>query len=104
MYDHLVRAYGLEVQMIDDWSEAVIPDGHKIVLLDQNAATSLDKFVHPEKAVYVVGKSGMDIHAMIPHDCSNEECVIIPTPVNISLFGVVASGIVLHHRSAQWLS
>jgi len=98
MWEQLALAYGAEVQIIGDWNEAVIPDGHKIVLVESEGAEEITTFTHPENVVYVFGRTSLDIHGLIPHDCSNGECVRIDTPNPNGLFGVEAAAIVLHRR------
>ncbi len=93
-WDHLVRAFGGELQMIRDWTEAVIPNGATIVIADEFGVDELATFEHPESAVYVFGRSAQDLAHMVPYDVS----VRIDTPETVSLFGVCAAAIILRSR------
>lgn len=97
-WDHLCRAYdGVELQMIKKWDEAEIPEGYTVVLVDGAGDVPIMDFKHPEKAVYVFGRTLLDIYTEID-DKDYEVSVNIPTTQSVPLFGVVAGGIVLQDR------
>ena len=98
-WDQTCRAYGVSLQLIErDWNEAEIPTGHSVVILDQAGAVDLVEFVHPENAVYIFGRTGMnDLLTAIEHDCS----VRIETPQPKSMFGISVCGAVLHDRRSK---
>jgi len=98
MWDHLCRAYGVELQMINDWSEAVIPQSSTIYLMDEEGNEMLDDHEFDHSGVYVFGRTGMRLPLSIP----NYNYIIrIPTPNNICLFGIVSAAVLL---GAKWQS
>lgn len=99
-WDHLCRAFGAELQMISDWSEAIIPNGHSVVVLDEPGEHSLSSFEHPENVVYVFGRTGLNNLASFI-DC--DACVRIEYEPDLPLFGISACSMVLYDRSLkQW--
>lgn len=99
MWTDLCRAYGLSLQLIDSFAEAVYPPGVPIVALDETGVEKLSEFTHPKDAVYVFGRTHVNtIQDMIPatHSLRIEYPVHPPC-----LFGVVAAAIVLSHRGQQ---
>jgi len=98
IFNQLARAYNAELQMIRDWSEAIIPEAHSLVIVDEAGVNDIKSFTHPENAVYVIGRTSLDVHQTVPHNCAAGECVRIDTPNSISLFGHSAAAIVLSRR------
>ena len=99
MFGQLAKAYDVdELQMIRNWEDAEIPPDHKLVIVEQNGLEEIETFVHPENAVYVIGRTSLNIHTLISHDCNAGECVQIDTPKFSSLFGISAAAIVLSRR------
>jgi len=97
MFSQLARAYDADLQMIRSWNEAVIPEGYEVILVEENGKQELETFIHPKNAVYVIGRAGLNIHTIIPHNCA-KECVRIDTPKPVCLFGISAAAIVLSRR------
>lgn len=92
MWDHLCRAYGVELQMIRNWDEAIIPDGAKIYAVDEEGEMSLEEHTIDMNGVYVFGRTHLDLLKEIDN---YEQSIRIDTPNAISLFGIVAAGILL---------
>lgn len=88
-WDHICRAYGVELQMIDDWAEAVVPDGHAVVALDEEGTDALES-VPTSNVVFVIGRTGMKLS-----DISPDYVVVLKTPEPVSLFGISAGSILL---------
>jgi hypothetical protein len=97
MFYQLAKAYDAELQMIRNWDDAIISDGYKLVIVEEDGVQELETFIHPENAVYVVGRTGLDLHDYIPHNCE-KECVRIDTPKPFALFGISAAAIILSRR------
>ena len=99
-WSNLCRSYEMDFQLLEhSWDEAVIPENHSIVILDEAGESSLDSFIHPEKCVYVFGKTGMnDLIQTIPHDFS----VRVNAPDSKSMFGVSVCCAVLYDRLIKW--
>ena len=93
-YSHLARAFGCEFQMIRAWEEAVVPEGHTIIVCDELGVDESRTFVHPTDAVYVFGRSAQDLMGTVP----NATSIRILTPEAISLFGICAASIILRDR------
>lgn len=88
MWDHLCRAYGIGLQMIREWSEAVVPEGSCIYLIDEDGAVKMSDHIIDPSGVYVFGRT----HLNLLREVGNHEVSIrIDTPNPISLFGVVAA-------------
>ena len=98
-FGQLAKAFGVDWQMIREWSEAEIPEGSSIVVCEQVGSVDLKDFEHPEKAVYVFGRTGHNITNVIP---SYDHSLHIPTPRNISLFSIEAASIIMVHRFRLW--
>ena len=97
-WSNLCRSYGTPFQLLEDWDEAIIPEDHKIVVLDEVGDQSLDTFVHPEKCVYVFGRTGInDLPIIIPCDFS----VRVNAPHSKSMFGVSVCCAVLYDRNIK---
>lgn len=94
MWDHLCRAYGAELQMVESWDEAEIPEGHTLVVFDQ-AGTPMNDFKHPKDAVYAFGRSRLSLASVAEAD----HVISIETPNPISLFGISAGSIALEDRN-----
>lgn len=91
LWDQLTRAFGVELQIVRRWDEAVVPEGSVVVLLDEAGETELAEYEHPRDAVYVFGNSGFDRFQVTGAD----EVVRIETPEPIPMFGVTAAALVL---------
>lgn len=112
-WDHLTRAYGANLQMIRDWSEAEIPVGSWIVLLDETGYTDLatigdidtaiaasDAGVMPEDITLIFGRTAQDLLTSIP-EADWHYAFKITTPQAIPMFGVNACAIALFALD-QW--
>ena len=93
-YSHLARAFGCEFQMIRAWEEAVVPEGHTVVVCDETGLAESRTYAHPTDAVYVFGRSAQDVMGAVPHAIS----IRVDTPATISLFGISAASIILQDR------
>lgn len=104
-WDHLCRAYGADLQMIRDWSEAVVPEGYAVILLDENgpidlstpadviaAAQQSQAGALPENMVLVFGRTAQDLLTTVPDYYG---AFRIMTPNEVSMFGVNAAAIAL---------
>lgn len=97
-WDNLARSFGIELQLIYDISEAEIPEDHKVIVLDETGDYELHDFSHPEKVVYIFGRTLLNrLQDIIPHDY----CVKITTQENKSMFGISVAGIVLYDRACK---
>ena len=94
-WNHVCRAYGAFLELVEEPQEGIIPEGHTVVVLEEQGTTNLEDFDHPKDAVYVFGRSGLNgIQEMIDYDAS----VKIKTVDDVCLFGISAVGIVLYDR------
>lgn len=96
-WDHLCRAYGAELQMVRDWTEAEIPEGAQVVLIDEAGVSDVPLFII-EDLVLVFGRSAQDLITAIPSD-KWDSSYVIHTPNNVPMFGVSAAAIVLDRIS-----
>lgn len=98
-WDHLCRAYSVDLQMVDSWSEADVPSGYRVAIMDEDGTQPLESFLLSLKAqpfydiVYVFGRTGMNLMSEIP---SYDHSIYIDTPNKISLFGISAGSILLY--------
>lgn len=92
-YQCVALAFGASFQLVREWSEAEIPEGADVVVVDEGGETESRAFRHPENAVYVFGRSGQSLMG-IPHAAS----VRVETPLRKSLFGISAASIILRDR------
>lgn len=94
---HLCRAYGVDFQLVRDWSEAK-PSG-RVYLVDESGETPLHEHNVDPDGTYVFGRTHLDLFkAGVPHHGS----VYIDTPNPVSMFGVSAASIVLARWADQW--
>ena len=100
MWTDLCRAYDVKLQLIEHFEEAVYVSGVPVVAVDETGISALDVFAHPKDAIYVFGRTHINlIQDIVPASTS----VRIEYPVHPPcLFGVVAAAIVLEHRRQQW--
>jgi hypothetical protein len=81
--------------LLERLSDIELPPGHEVVALDETGDVMLHEFRHPEKAVYVLGYSGLiGLQKHIPADYS----VRVDTPHDFSIFGISIAAIVLYDR------
>jgi hypothetical protein len=93
-WDHLCRAYGVDLQMIDRWEEAEVPDGATVIGADEAGAVDVRECSPPNgDVVYVFGRSSQDLTRTI----SAHMFVSIRTPHPISMFSIAAGAILLEH-------
>jgi hypothetical protein len=92
-WDHLCRAYGAELQMVRDWTEATIPVGSRVILIDEAGDDDITPFML-DHLVLVFGRSAQDLITAIPEN-EWDASFTIKTPNNVSMFGVSAAAIVL---------
>ena len=60
-WSNLTRSFMATYDLIKDFSEIVIPDGYKVVVMDETGDVRLQDFQHPENAVYIFGRSTLNI-------------------------------------------
>ncbi len=90
MWNHLCRAYGIELQMVKEWSEADVGD-KSVYLVDQEGTESLASHEIDHDGVYVFGRTHLNLLKLgITHQAS----VVIASPQPISLFSISAGSIV----------
>ncbi|RLG68962.1 hypothetical protein DRN93_01465 [archaeon] len=92
LYQQTCAAYGQPFEFIEE-----VPKGRSIVIVDEKGDIPLEEFEHPEDAVYVFGRTGMDLKLLYPEYPS----VRIDTPYSSPLFGCVACGIILEDRKRK---
>ena len=95
VWDHLCRAYGVEFQMLSHWREAVVPEGARVVLFDESGETTLAEHEVDLDAVYVFGRTALNLPFEVGLEGFYDEVVRIPTPQPITLFGFAAAAILL---------
>ena len=102
LYDHLCRAYDVELKMVKTIEEVEnLKNNKEIIIFDEKGDIPLEKFEHIENAFYIFGRTGQDLK----HDFPNAISVKIETDKPIPLFGAVACGIVLEdRRRKKWQS
>lgn len=91
MWDHLCRAYNVEVQLIREWSEA-ITDGRPIYLFVEEGTELMSTHVIDPNGLYVFGRTGLNLLLAVPEYTKS---IKIETPNEISLFGVCAASMFL---------
>lgn len=94
MWSHLARAYGADLQLLENLSEMDCDPNAQIIVVDEEGSVVLSDYEHPENAVYVFGRSQQRLLPLF----DDVDSVRIDTPNPISLFGVVAAGIVMDAR------
>ena len=92
LYQQTCAAYGQPFEFVEE-----LPNQKTIVIVDENGKIPLEEFEHPEDAIYVFGRTGMDLMQLYPGYLS----VRINTPYKSSLFGCVACGIILEDRKRK---
>lgn len=98
-WDNLCRSFGVDLQLVVEFSEIVVPDGYAVVVMDESGEDSLEDFTHPENVIYIFGRSTLNrIQDGITHDHS----VQINTVEQKGIFGVSIAGALLYARSLQW--
>ena len=94
MWDHLCRAYDVDVQLIDEWSEAVVPEGYAVVAFDQDGTDEVGAYTPPGDVAYVFGHTGQNL--VVALEGVLTDAVRIDTPSDVSLFPVCAAAIALY--------
>lgn len=99
LYNHLAIAYNCDSQLIRDWSEAVVPDGWPVILAYEHGELESRQFRHPENAVYVFGRTALDLLGAVP----NPDVILrVDTPgSSLGMFGAQIAAIVLRDRQQQ---
>lgn len=110
-WDHLCRAYGVELQMVRSWAEAEVPEGSAVILLDESGLMDLAQIgdidaaiansqagTLPEHMTLVFGRTAQDLMTTVPDYFF---AFRITTPNAISMFGVNACAIALFALD-QW--
>jgi len=98
MWDHLCRSMEQDLQLITDFSEANIPSDGKIIIMDESASDTLQSFVHPDNAVYVFGRSGLN---KMQDRHYSDYAIRIDTVTDVCLFGIEAASMVLYDRMVK---
>lgn len=96
MWDHLCRAYGVELQMIREWREATIPEGSLIYLIAEDGTVEMSDHAVDRKGIYVFGRTHLDLLLEVG---DYEASIHIGTPHPVSLFGIVAAAMLLSRMS-----
>lgn len=97
MYQHLTEAFVAEFQLIRDWADAEIPEGWPVIVMHETGQVESRDYVHPENAVYVLGKTGQALlQAVSPYD----DVLRIHSPFAQELWGIQVAAIVLRDRQA----
>ena len=92
-WDHMCRAYEVELQMVRSWEEVVLPEDAKVVILEE-AGDSVFPVVDGN-VVLVVGRTAQNLLTYLPEGTWHGSYAI-KTPQPIPMFGVSAAAIVLH--------
>jgi hypothetical protein len=92
-WDHLCRAYGVDLQMVRTWEEAEISPEETVAIVDEAGSSyQVNNLKSIPNCVLVFGRSNQDLTTCIPdYDLS----VRIQTPRDVSMFGVSAAAIIL---------
>lgn len=69
-----------QVTEVSDLTEVINSTDHEVVFVDDKGDTSLRDFVHPENALYVLGKAGQS--PMVSHRKAGDSAVCIDTHAN----------------------
>jgi hypothetical protein len=102
LYNHISIAYNVQFQLIRDWSEAEIPEGHLLVVAHETGSIESKDFDHPsDNVVYVFGRTGLHLLGNVP----NPDSVIrIDTPGSSDgVFGHQVAAIILRDRQIRGL-
>lgn len=102
MFNHLAHAYGGEAQMIRDWSEAVVPENHTIIVAEEAGSLESKDYKHPADAVYVFGRTHMATATLINY-CNPKVIIRIDTPQAVELWGIQVAAMILRDRQNQGL-
>ena len=106
-WDHLCRAYGVDLQMVRSWDDVIIPEGAKVILLDEAGMMDLaeigdiDNAINSDNIVLVFGRTAQDLTTNLPEG-SWDFAFRITTPNAIPMFGVNACAIALFALE-QWV-
>jgi len=93
LWDHACRSFGVDLQLIDDWSEAIVPENSNIYLLDESGDVDLMTFSVDPDGTYVFGKTGMSLPNVIP---SYTSVIKLTTPnSHITMFGITVGSILM---------
>lgn len=92
LWDQLCSAFNVPFQLIDDWSQAIIPNESKIYLFEEDGQEDFNNHTIDISGVYVFGKTHLNIMNVVP---TYEQSIKIVTPQPICLFGVSAASILL---------
>lgn len=106
-WDHLCRAYGVDLQMVRSWGEAIIPEDYYVYLIDEAGEVDIAKpeqlledvqnstiGAFPPNIVLVFGRTAQDLTTYIPND-DWYASYKITTPSTVPMFGVNAGAITL---------
>jgi tRNA(Leu) C34 or U34 (ribose-2'-O)-methylase TrmL len=82
LWDHACRSFGVDLQLIDDWSEAIVSENSNIYLLDESGNVDLMTFSVDMDGTYVFGRTGM----ILPNLISSYTSVIkLTTPSRFNI-------------------
>jgi len=93
-WDHLCRAYGADLQMINAWDEAVVPDGYSVCAVDEAGVTEIKNYAPPTDVVYVLGNSTSSPLLLL--GASADDSIRVDTPEDVCPFPISIGGILLH--------
>ena len=77
----------------------------RLVVLDKDYSTvSLQEYIHPEDALYIVGPDSdrVNISALNAYEADRLDVVQILTPLDAPMWSPVALGIALYDRIIKW--
>lgn len=95
MWDHLCRAYDVDLEMVHHWKEVKSQTDKPIYIFIENGTIPLVEFDLDPEGIYVFGRTALDLASEVK---SYKESIRIETPKEISLFGVVAAAIFIHEK------
>lgn len=99
-WSHLCRAFGVDYQLVYNFSDIEIPSGHSVVVMDETGDIDIRDFIHPLNCTYVLGRSGLNnIQDQIAHDY----VVKIPQKNDVCYFGISVASMILYDRLTKWL-
>lgn len=98
MWYHLAKAFDQDFEIVQEVSDIAIPKDSTVVIVDETGDTNLDDFEHPENAVYIFGRAGIQ---RLQERIYCDHVIRIDTPNKICLFAEEAAAIVLYDRAKK---
>lgn len=95
MWSNLCRSMNEPFQLVESLENIEIDDGYEVVAIDESGDDLLQDFIHPDKAVYLFGRSCLN---RIQDIVKSDHVVKVATPSSKDIFGISIAAIVLYDR------